>query len=94
MFFAWDQRKAASNLQKHGVDFYEAVSVFYDPLSVTFPDEEHSEYELRFLTIGKSSGNLVLVVVHTEDTDSIRIISARPVTQSELKFYEEEHLKS
>ena len=92
--FTWDHGKAASNLQKHGVDFYEAASVFYDPLSSTFPDEEHSEYEFRFLTIGRSSGGLVLVVAHTEDTDSIRIISARPATRSELTFYEEEHPKS
>lgn len=91
LIFTWDHRKAASNLQKHGVDFREAASVFYDPLSTTFPDEEHSEHEFRFLTIGKSSGGLVLVVAHTEDTDSIRIISARPVTRRELEFYEEEH---
>jgi uncharacterized DUF497 family protein len=92
--FTWDHRKAASNLQKHGVSFYEAASVFYDPLSATFPDEENSENEFRFLTIGRSSGGVVLVVAHTEDTDSIGIISARAVTRSELKFYEEEHPKS
>jgi uncharacterized protein len=89
VIFRWDRRKAAVNLKKHGVDFREAATVLYDPLSVTFPDEDHSEDEHRFLTVGQSARNRLLVVAHTEEGDTIRIISARPVTWRERKFYEE-----
>jgi uncharacterized DUF497 family protein len=87
--FTWDARKALANLKKHGVDFKEAATVFYDPLSTTFPDDGHSEAEQRFLTVGRSVRGSVLVVAHTEEDDTIRIISARPATRRELKFYEE-----
>jgi hypothetical protein len=71
------------------VDFKEAASAFYDPLSTTFPDDDHSETEQRFLTVGRSARGTVLVVAHTEEDDTIRIISARAATRRELKFYEE-----
>jgi uncharacterized protein len=88
--FTWSARKAATNLRKHGVDFREAATVFYDPLSITFPDDEHSKFELRFLTIGSSVRGKVLIIAHTEEgDDTIRIISARSATRRELKFYEE-----
>lgn len=90
MTFTWDVRKAAVNLKKHGINFREAATVFYDPLSITFPDEGHSETEQRFLTIGRSVRENVLIVAHTdEDEDTIRIISARRATRHELNFYEE-----
>lgn len=89
MTFTWDVRKAAANLKKHGIDFREAATVFYDPLSVTFPDDDHSEAEQRFLIIGTSALGNVLVVANTEEDDTIRIISARLATRRELKFYEE-----
>jgi uncharacterized DUF497 family protein len=88
--FTWSARKAATNLRKHGVDFREAATVFYDPLSITFPDDEHSKFELRFITIGSSVRGKVLIIAHTEEgDDTIRIISARSATRRELKFYEE-----
>jgi uncharacterized DUF497 family protein len=87
--FTWDARKAVANLKKHAVDFREAATVFYDPLSTTFPDDGHSEAEQRFLTIGRSARGNVLIVAHTEENDTIRIISARPATRRELNFYEE-----
>jgi uncharacterized DUF497 family protein len=68
--FRWDPRKAAINLKKHGIDFREAATVFNDPLSVTFPDADHSEREQRFLTIGQSLRMRVLVIAHTEDSDT------------------------
>ena len=89
MTFAWDRRKSAANLKKHGVDFREAATIFYDPLSTTFPDESHSLIEERFLTIGISVAGRILVVAHTEVDDTIRIISARLATQGETRFYEE-----
>jgi uncharacterized DUF497 family protein len=59
-------------------------------LSITFPDDEHSKFELRFLTIGSSVRGKVLIIAHTEEgDDTIRIISARSATRRELKFYEE-----
>lgn len=89
MNFVWDADKADANLEKHQVSFHDAASVFSDPLSTTFPDPEHSEGERRFLTIGASESGALLVIAHTELEDSIRIISARPVTRHERRFYEE-----
>ena len=90
MIFTWDPRKAAANLKKHGVDFREAATIFDDVMSTTFPDEDHSDFERRFLTLGQSARGRVLVVAHTEREDEIRIISARDATKRERKFYEEE----
>jgi uncharacterized DUF497 family protein len=92
VIFRWDPRKAAINLKKHGIDFHEAATVFNDPLSVTFPDADHSAREQRFLTIGQSIRTRLLVVAHTEDGDTIRIISARLATRREQSFYEENQL--
>ena len=88
MLITWDPDKAAANLDKHGVDFQEAATVFTDPLSATFPSEDHSESEARFLTIGESAKEELLVVAHTEEDNIIRIISARRATGQERRFYE------
>lgn len=88
--FEWDPEKAAANLDKHGISFHEAATVFGDPLSTTFPEPDHSEGERRFLTIGASTSSTLLVVAHTEQDDTIRVISARRATPHERKFYEEE----
>jgi uncharacterized DUF497 family protein len=90
VIFTWDVRKAAANLKKHGTDFREAATVFDDPLSTTFPDDDHSAREQRFLTIGQSVRRRVLVVAHTEEGGTIRIISAREATRREQRFYEED----
>jgi uncharacterized DUF497 family protein len=87
--FEWDPDKAAANLKRHRVDFYEAAGVLEDPLSTTFPDEAHSGDEERFLTIGASQSGRILVVAHTERDDTIRIISARRATRREREFYEQ-----
>lgn len=87
--FDWDERKSAANLQKHKVSFEEASSVFGDPLFVTFYDEEHSGDEDRFITIGMSVRSRLLLVAHTDDEVSIRIISARSATRRERGFYYE-----
>ena len=63
--------------------------VLDDPLSTTFPDEEHSSSERRFVTVGRSARGRVLVVVHTDVGEATRIISAREATRAEQKFYEE-----
>jgi uncharacterized DUF497 family protein len=84
----WDPDKAAANFDKHGANFQDAATVFTDPLSVTFPSEDHSENESRFLTIGESTKVELLVVAHTEEEDIIRIISARRATGQERRFYE------
>ena len=90
MKFAWDPTKAARNLQKHGVDFREAATVFEDSLSTTFPDTDPSTGERRFLIVGMSARGRILVVAHTEADETLRIISARTATRRERKFYEEE----
>ena len=89
MEFEWDPRKDSANQRKHKVNFREATTVFGDPLAMTFPDVDHSASEQRFLTIGASVSGQLLVVAHTEYERSVRIISARPATRSERKFYEE-----
>jgi uncharacterized DUF497 family protein len=86
--FEWDPKKAKRNLRKHGVPFEEAVTVFYDPLSATFDDPDHSVGEYRYITIGLSSRDRLLVVAHAERGESLRIVSARPATAHERKRHE------
>ena len=88
MLITWDPSKAEANRRKHGVDFQEAATVFTDPLSTTFPSDHHSEEEQRLVTIGFSANKQILVVAHTEDENTIRIISARNPTRQEIRFYE------
>ena len=89
LFFEWDQNKADQNLKKHNVDFTEAATVFGDPLSLTIIDHINSIMEHRFIIIGRSYKNRLLVVAHSERCDNIRIISARIATTKEKKIYEE-----
>ena len=87
MVFKWDPRKAARNLKKHGIDFHEAATVLDDTLSTTFPDLDHSSIERRLITVGMSGGGRLLVVVHTEGADTVRMISGRRATRREQRFY-------
>jgi uncharacterized DUF497 family protein len=87
--FEWDREKAKSNLGKHGISFEEASTVFGDPGSLTIPDPVHSGMENRFVTLGSSHRGQLLVVVHTERGDNIRIISARVASRRERRNYEE-----
>ncbi|MGA3373539.1 MAG: BrnT family toxin [Terracidiphilus sp.] len=86
----WDPGKAAVNLAKHGVDFEEAATVFRDPLLLVQPDLEHSEDEDRWLALGKSARQMLLVVVHTENEQTIRLISARKAQPRERRRYEQQ----
>lgn len=87
--FEWDLNKAKSNLGKHGISFEEASTIFGDPRSLTIPDPMHSNLENRFITLGTSHRGQLLVVVHTERGDNIRIISARVASRRERRSYEE-----
>jgi len=89
LVFEWDPRKERANVAKHGVTFDEASTVFQDALSVTIGDPLHSEDEERFVLIGHSHRGRLLVLVHTERGDRIRIITARPATAKERRTYEE-----
>ena len=86
--FEWDANKAGDNLAKHAVSFQEATTVFGDSFSLTIPDPAHSQAENRFIILGRSHQGRLLVVVHTERGDNIRVISARPVSRRERKDYE------
>lgn len=88
MTFQWNPDKASSNAKKHGVSFEEAVTVFGDPLAVTISDPEHSVGEFRFLTIGQSRLQRLLVVSHTEQECEVRLSSARLATRQEKRKYE------
>ena len=89
LLFEWDTNKAQLNLKNHGISFDEASTVFSDPLSHTIDDPLHSEDEERFVLIGRSIQGRLLVIVHTERGDRIRIISARLATKKERFRYEE-----
>jgi hypothetical protein len=87
--FEWDPRKDQSNRRKHRVGFAEASTVFGDPLSITIPDPDHSAGEERFVIIGMSSKQRLLVVVHTMRGERARLISARAATKYESRKYKE-----
>ncbi len=91
LHFEWDERKARSNLAKHGVSFADAATVFGDARSLTIPDPAHSHVEERAIVLGQSRQRKLLVVVHTERGDHIRLIIARPASRHERKTYEEAH---
>jgi len=90
LLFEWDPLRATSNATTHGVTFAEASTEFQDALSVTIGDPLHSCDEDRFVLIGHSHRNRLLVVVHKERGERIRIISARPATATERRVHEED----
>jgi hypothetical protein len=75
--FEWDEEKAKANLKKHKVDFDEATTVFTDPFSITIDDPDHSVDEQRYIDIGSSAADRVLVVVYTERGSNIRELWGR-----------------
>lgn len=92
--FEWDENKATTNLAKHKISFDEGRTIFTDPFLFTLPDDEHSDNEDRFISIGKSTNEKILLVVHLERQNKlnhvlIRIISCRKATTTERKIYEE-----
>ena len=92
LLFEWDPEKARLNVKRHGVSFDEASTAFRDPLSWTIDDPLHSDDEERLVLIGQSHKGRLLVVVHTERADRIRIISARVASNKE-RFRHEENEK-
>ena len=92
--FEWDPIKAKENLRKHRISFDRAAEVILDPLAVSICDEEHSEHEERWVSIGKDRRGSVLILIHTflgvsAEECRIRIISARKASKRETKQYEE-----
>ena len=88
MIFEWDDHKEQINIAKHGIDFKTAVRVFQDEFRIEIFDELHSDIEERYITIGQiNSITLIVMVVYTERTDVIRIISARLATTREKEAY-------
>lgn len=88
MRFEWDSKKATENVKRHRVSFEEAVTVFYDPLTATFEDPDHSDDERRVITVGYSVRARLLVVCHVERGAATRLISARRATARERKRHE------
>lgn len=93
MKFEWDSAKEAINIQKHGVTFEQAAYVFADPYALNSYDEEHSDDEDRWILLGQSLNEVILVVVHTfitdDGTELVRIISARKATKREKQTYQQ-----
>ncbi len=94
LLFEWDPEKARKNIEIHGLSFDEASTTFRDTLSLTIYDPLHSDDEDRFILIGNSYKNRLLVIVHTEREDNIRIISARKANIKESRQYEENAKRS
>lgn len=91
--FEWDIRKAKGNFHKHKISFERGATIFQDPNLISIPDDEHSEFEERWLTMGLDSNGILIVVSHTfadvsESLYKIRIISARKATKTEMNQYE------
>jgi len=92
--FEWNPIKAKENLRKHRISFDRAAEVVLDPLAVSIIDQEHSEDEERWVSLGKDRGGRVLILVHTflevsAEECTVRIISARKASKREIKQYEE-----
>ncbi len=88
MDYEWDPAKAKTNLEKHEIDFADAVKVFSDEYALTMTDDD-SEEEARFITMGMDAKARILVVVYTWREERIRIISARKAEKHERRQYEE-----
>ena len=88
--FIWDEKKNKTNMQKHGISFEEAASVFWDDKAILFDDPAHSRDEDRFILLGVSVKMHICVVCHCyrENDHIIRIISARKATKKEVTRYE------
>jgi uncharacterized protein len=86
--FEWDPEKAKQNLKKHRVSFNEGMTIFFDPLSITFNDPDHSRHEARYITFGFSTQGRLLVVSHANKGELIRIINVRKPTPLERKKHE------
>ena len=93
MEFEWNPKKNEANRRKHGVAFSGAATVFSDVLSITVPDPDHSQEEDRYILIGMSGQNRLVIVTHLERGERIRIISARKLTRSEKRNDEENRQK-
>jgi uncharacterized DUF497 family protein len=89
MKIEWDPEKAKSNLRKHGISFEEAATALSDPMAATGADPDHSITEERYVTFGVSEIGRIVVVSHTEEHETIRIISARKASKGEKELYEE-----
>jgi len=89
VIYEWNAAKATTNLKKHGVSFEQAATIFLDPMTLTFPDPDHSNDEMREISIGCTSGRSVVFVSHCQRGQRLRIISARKATARERKQYEE-----
>jgi uncharacterized DUF497 family protein len=94
LLFEWDPFKAKENLKTHRVSFDEASTAFRDTLSLVIYDPLHSAKEDRFVLIGSSHKNRLLVIVHTERGNYIRLISARKATKKERNQYEDNAKRS
>ena len=87
--FEWDEAKASSHREKHGVSFEQASVVFSDPKAITIDDPDHSIEEAREITVGKAAESIILMVSHTDRNGITRIISARKANAKERRRYEE-----
>ena len=87
--FDWDENKNQTNWRKHGIDFDEDSSVFFDERAILFDDPEHSQQEERFILLGMSQTTNICIVCHCyrESDTVIRIISARKATKKEVDRY-------
>jgi len=87
MEFEWDENKRLANLKKHGIDFLEVKSIFYDPYKVVEIDDKKDYGEIRANTIGNFKNTIIVAVAHTDRNGITRIISARRASKKERSSY-------
>ena len=87
MNFEWDENKRLSNLEKHGIDFTDAVAVFQDKNRISTIDKRYEYGEIRIKTIGKIQQGLIAAIIHTDRNNTTRLISARSANKIEREQY-------
>jgi uncharacterized DUF497 family protein len=93
MNFDWDNNKNQSNIAKHGISFEEAIAIFDDPNILNYEDTRFNYGEMRFVSIGQiilvtQEKTVIIVVIHTQRNQTIRLISTRKANERERKRYE------
>ena len=90
MNFEWDSEKAALNLERHRISFEEAATAFGDPLSITIGDPDHSEAEGRYVLLVMTFRGRLVIVVHTDRGENVRLIGARLANRRQRQSYEQD----
>ena len=87
--FDWDSDNIDKNQNKHQVTRWECEQSFFNEPLLINPDERHSQLEPRYFALGQTDTHRLLMIVFTVRCNLIRVISARPMSAKERKYYEQ-----